>query len=160
MRLSYKHMNVVDTLGEYVNIQCISEDCAMGAGVVVAYNKVMPELKQNCIEYMRNPLRNEKGLVLPFKYTSGTKEIYNMFTKEKYWHNAYKGMTYNEYIRRLKVSIEFIRDDMIRDRKTKLAMPKIGSGRDRLEWSDVERLIFETFQEIDIDILVCEFRES
>lgn len=159
MKLVYEYKNVIETLGEYVNAQCISEDCGMGAGVVVAYNKEMPNLKSSCKKYMENPVRNEKGLVLPYLYKLGNKEIYNMFTKEKYWHNAYRCMTYKEYLRRLRVSLEFIRDDMLKRGKDKLAMPKIGSGRDKLEWSDVEALLFEVFNGSDIEILVCEYKE-
>lgn len=38
---------------------------------------------------------------------------------------------------------------------TKLAIPKIGCGLDKLEWSKVRRIIEEKFEECDIEILVC-----
>lgn len=159
MLLAYEERDVTTTLGTHVNVQCISEDCAMGAGVVVAYSKIMPKLKENCIEYMKKPVRNNKGVILPYKYTDGEKEIYNMFTKEKYWHNAFKGMKYSEYIYRMEVSLRFIRGDMIKNGQEFLAMPKIGCGRDRLDWKDVERLIFDIFKDTSFEILVCEYCE-
>lgn len=158
MKLEYKNKNVIDTLGNYVNAQCISEDCAMGSGVVVAYNKAMPNLKKSCLKYMDNPDRNEKGLIKPYKYTCSNGTIYNMYTKEKYWHNAYKGMTHNNYICRLRYSLEEVRNDMIKNNLNKLAIPKIGSGRDRLDWSEVEGLLFEIFGTTDIEILVCVYK--
>lgn len=158
MKLEYKHMNVVDTLGTYVNIQCISEDCKMGAGVAVAYNKELPMLKGHCINYMCEPKRNGRGIILPTKYTEDKKEIYCMFTKEKYWYNAYKGMSYKDYLYKLGVSLEYVRDRMIEEGKKLLAMPKIGSGRDKLDWKDAEALIIDVFKETDFEILVCEWR--
>ena len=35
-------------------------------------------------------------------------------------------------------------------------MPKIGCGLDKLEWSKVEDLIKRTFDDMDIEIVVCE----
>jgi hypothetical protein len=39
---------------------------------------------------------------------------------------------------------------------TKLAMPKIASGLDRLSWSEVYDIICEVFEDTDVEILVCE----
>lgn len=36
----------------------------------------------------------------------------------------------------------------------KLAMPKIGCGLDRLQWSNVEDLVLRVFDHVEIDILV------
>ena len=38
----------------------------------------------------------------------------------------------------------------------KMAMPKIGSGRDRLNWSVVYNIINEVFEDMDIEIVICE----
>ena len=37
----------------------------------------------------------------------------------------------------------------------KIAMPLIGCGLDRLEWEDVKTIIINTFQDTDIEILIC-----
>ena len=39
---------------------------------------------------------------------------------------------------------------------TKLAMPKIGCGLDKLSWSQVYDIICEVFEDMDIDIVICE----
>ena len=39
---------------------------------------------------------------------------------------------------------------------TKLAMPKIASGLDRLEWTKVYDIICEVFEDMDIEIVICE----
>lgn len=38
---------------------------------------------------------------------------------------------------------------------SKLAMPKIGCGLDKLNWEDVKQQIMRCFQDTDIEILVC-----
>jgi hypothetical protein len=39
---------------------------------------------------------------------------------------------------------------------TKLAMPKIASGLDKLSWDNVYDIICEVFEDMDIDIVICE----
>ena len=39
---------------------------------------------------------------------------------------------------------------------TKLAMPKIGCGRDRLSWGEVYEIICEVFEDTDVTIVICE----
>ena len=37
----------------------------------------------------------------------------------------------------------------------KVAMPRIGCGLDRQDWTEVKKLIEEVFDDADIEILVC-----
>ena len=47
-----EYADVTTKMPEYVTAHCISEDCAMGAGVVLAFRKAFPGLKAACMEYM------------------------------------------------------------------------------------------------------------
>ena len=38
---------------------------------------------------------------------------------------------------------------------TKIAMPLIGCGLDKLKWEKVRKIIIDTFNDTDIEILVC-----
>jgi hypothetical protein len=38
---------------------------------------------------------------------------------------------------------------------TKLAMPLIGCGLDKLEWANVKDIIEDVFNDMNIEILVC-----
>ena len=38
---------------------------------------------------------------------------------------------------------------------TKLAMPCIGCGLDKLKWEKVREIIKEIFEDMDIEILIC-----
>lgn len=42
----------------------------------------------------------------------------------------------------------------------KLAMPKLGTGGDRLDWDDVLPIIKEAFKDLDIEILICVLSED
>lgn len=50
MRITYEYGDVTKKYPEYVQAQCISEDCVMGSGVVIAYRRIFPGLKEKCIE--------------------------------------------------------------------------------------------------------------
>jgi hypothetical protein len=75
------------------------------------------------------------------------KSVFNLITKERYWHKP----TLNS----LGVSLIAMKEIVIRDNVRYLAMPKIGSGLDRLSWVEVRRLIKEIFKDVDVEILVC-----
>ena len=73
--------------------------------------------------------------------------VFNLVTKPRCYH---------------KPILEVLRDTLIDMRDqceyldiTKLAMPRIGCGLDCLDWDDVKELLFEVFEDSDIEILVC-----
>ena len=47
---------------------------------------------------------------------------------------------------------------MASDGQTKVAMPLIGCGLDRLEWDKVKTIIAQTFNDTDIEVLVCKLK--
>lgn len=165
--------DVTSLLPEYVTAHCISNDCAMGAGVVLAFRRVFPGLKAACINYIdiaRNDtskltdkgpasiFRNERGLYVPYRHVdSEIGVVYNMFTKDRYWHKAGKGMTYETYIKNLYESLEYVRDFMIQHGETKLAMPKIGCGLDHCRWEDIKEIIIDVFGNTEFDIVICNY---
>jgi hypothetical protein len=38
---------------------------------------------------------------------------------------------------------------------TKVAMPRIGCGLDRLQWGIVREIILEVFEDTDLEIVIC-----
>ena len=48
-----------------------------------------------------------------------------------------------------------MKDICIENNITKVAMPVIGCGLDRLLWNRVSNIIKEIFEETEIEILVC-----
>lgn len=128
---------------KYALVHCISEDCEMGAGIAVAFQK-----KFN----MRNVLKvRNKGVGTCCVYgdvkNDKIRPIFNLITKKSYWHRP----TYENFTESLKDLMEQCIDLDVKY----LAMPKIGCGLDRLQWGKVREIINEVFQDVDIEILVC-----
>jgi len=152
--------DVTKMIPEYVSAHCISNDCAMGAGVVLAFRKVFPGLKEACKAYMKSPVwNNENKMPVPYRHQDMPGVIYNMFTKDKFWLKAGKGIDYEDYLNNLKLSLKAVKQMMYDNGETKLAMPKIGSGLDRCKWEDVRCIIYDVFQETDFEILICSIQD-
>ena len=73
--------------------------------------------------------------------------VFNLITKEKYWHKP----TYLT----LKKSLQNMRKIVIEKDIKYIAMPKIGCGLDRLQWVNVKGILNEVFGDLDIEIIVC-----
>ncbi|MNP82819.1 hypothetical protein D3C76_1815830 [compost metagenome] len=48
-----------------------------------------------------------------------------------------------------------MRDVCVEQEISKLAMPQIGCGLDRLKWDKVSSIIQDTFADTDVEIVVC-----
>ena len=128
----------------YMIAHCISADFALGAGVAkqidAAFN--MREM----LNLMWGKISDMDG-----KWTSPCclpcANVFNLVTKDKYFHKP----TLNS----LEISLREMKDYAVEMGVKKIAMPQIGCGLDRLNWSDVAVLIKEIFEDTDIEILVC-----
>lgn len=57
-------------------------------------------------------------------------------------------------------SLKKMRDHIRKNKVTKLAIPRLGCGLDRLEWSRVKSMIEYLFKNIDdMDIVICNFQQ-
>lgn len=124
----------------YYLAHCISSDFALGAGIAKTFDSVYN---------MRFKLfRNYPD----YKYVGGDAllidNVYNLVTKPKYWHKP----TYDS----LREALEMMKEQMDFVGATKLAMPKIGCGLDKLSWNQVYDIICEVFEDTDIEIVICE----
>lgn len=124
---------------KYYLAQCISSDCKMGAGIAVQFQKrfnIRDELLK-CNEDTR-------------KYPTCIRvdRVFNLITKDKYWHKPNYQTIGTALIKMkelaLKSDIKYI------------AIPKIGSGLDKLHWAKVREIIKCVFNDTDIEMLVCE----
>jgi len=130
----------------YYLAHCISSDFALGAGIAKQFNEVFD---------MAHKLKTERELYLEI----GVGElgnvgsaviidnVFNLITKEKYWNKP----TYETLFFALTDMKNYMDEHFI----TKLAMPKIGCGLDRLSWDVVLEEIEIIFNEDVYDILIC-----
>ena len=130
---------------EYYLAHCISADFGMGKGIVIEFNKrfdMKRKLQSKYPDYVNEWHHNNwcgdcilEGRVL------------NLITKERYFHKP----TYESLKSALLVChLECVYNDI-----TKIAMPIIGCGLDRLQWDKVSEIIKDVFKDTDIEILVC-----
>lgn len=127
----------------YYLAHCISGDFALGAGIAKQFDK----------EYnMRFKLFRDYPIETGEKFGYVGKallvdNVFNLVTKPKCYHKP----NYDTLID----TIIDMREQCETRNVTKLAMPKIGCGLDKLDWSRVREIIEEVFEDYDIEILVC-----
>lgn len=141
MRYKEQKRDLFSTDSDYYLAHCISADFGMGKGIVVEFNKrfdMKNKLKQLYPNYLQT-------------WTNGDclKEgkVFNLITKERYYSKPILATLKNALIK--------MKEICLKENITKIAMPKIGCGLDQLNWNDVKRLLFETFEDTDIEIFVC-----
>lgn len=124
----------------YYLAHCISADFALGAGIAKVFDEVYN---------MRFKLFREYDM---FKYEGGDAllidNVFNLVTKPKCYHKP----TYDS----LREALVEMREQMEMLSVTKLAMPRIASGLDRLDKDRVYDIICEVFEDTDVEILICE----
>lgn len=142
MKYTEVQMNLFDVPDDYVLVHCISGDMALGKGIAKAIDdkfNVKPTLRRIA------SWRMTPELPVGFCYVAG--RIYNLVTKRRYYEKPTL-----ETMQRALDDLYITASDR---QQKKLAMPLIGCGLDRLHWSDVSALIRQTFEDTDIEILVC-----
>lgn len=126
---------------DYVLMHCISADLALGAGIARTFAKLGVK---DCLQaWYADP---EIGSALVTQITGWQAEI-SLVTKAKYWQKP----TYESLKRALinaKASLHSLQ-------ATKLAMPRIGCGLDKLQWNSVRGIIEEVFADTNMQIVVC-----
>lgn len=142
MKYSEVQMNLFDVQDDYAIVHCISGDMALGKGIAKEIDdrfNVKPTLRRIA------SWRMTPELPVGFCYVAG--RVYNLVTKHKYYEKPTL-----ETMQRALDDLYITANDR---QQKKLAMPLIGCGLDRLHWSDVSALIQQTFEDTDIEILVC-----
>lgn len=145
--LSYKEeqRDLFSVSEEYYLSHCISADFAMGKGIAVEFNRRF-DMKKKLMEMYPDYLReyekegNQGDCILEGR-------VLNLVTKKRYYNKP----TYES----LRTSLEKMKQICVKDGISKIAMPLIGCGLDKLDWKQVSGMIQEVFQEMELEILVC-----
>ncbi|QZN78112.1 MULTISPECIES: macro domain-containing protein [Paenibacillus] len=138
MQFHERQQDLFDLGDDYMLAHCISADARMGKGIAVQFcerfglENLQEQAKQEPLEIGRcYPVERTLNLVTKAKFSN--KPTYQSLT------NAVKSM----------------RDVCVMEGITKLAMPRIGCGLDRLKWEKVSPIIQEAFADTDVEIIVC-----
>ena len=139
-----KYLEIRDDLfkydKEYYLVHCISRDFALGAGIAKEFNKRYSMREKLFLSYHYPKYQSCGNVIL-------IDTVFNLVTKNKYWHNP--------TLESLTSTLYDMKKLCEKNGVSKLAMPKIGCGLDKLNWEDVKQQIMCCFQNTDIEILVC-----
>lgn len=133
----------------YALVHCISADFALGAGIAKEFNKrfdCRKRLLNLGVGGVHNWDNGEHGRCVAIRIIEPP-TVFNLITKRNYWDKPTLETVKNS-LNDMKIHCEILSI-------TKLAMPRIGCGLDRLNWTDVKALIEEVFADTDIEIVVC-----
>lgn len=135
---------------EHTLVHCISADCKMGAGIAKQFRARYPEMPQALLEYIKERQvvgRGSVGTAIYYLSDSESKhDVINLITKKFYWQKP----TYETFIKAVRDLHRVVVKHDIRC----LAMPRIGCGLDKLEWSRVRSTLEEVFKHNSIIIYV------
>ena len=140
MNITIENRDLFTVPQGYYLAHCISADFTLGAGIAKVFDKVYNirhKLFKNYPEYEYDNLGD--ALLVD--------NVFNLVTKQKYWHKP----TYYS----LEGALMSMKDMMEDLNVTKLAMPLIGCGLDKLNWDMVLEIIKDTFEDMDVEILIC-----
>ena len=127
---------------KYKLFHCISADFALGAGIAKQFCNLYNTRTDLLKMYKDKQYKDEiVGSILV------TDNVINLVTKRM----CYQKPTYESLKKSLEDMKKYCIDKNIKD----IAMPKIGCGLDKLEWSKVKSIIFDVFKDTDINIVVC-----
>lgn len=134
----------------YVLAHCISADVTknrgMGAGIAKTFRQKYPRMP-GAISVLLKPDQ-------AVRYRKGDQVIYNLVTKERFYHHIGRGIDSETYYRNLRNALVDMRDQMQHYGETRLAIPRIGSGLDRGDWKVIKDIIEEVFASSEIEVLI------
>ena len=140
MTITFENKDLFTMEQGYYLAHCISADFALGAGIAKAFDSVYNMRLKLFRHYPDYEYHCGDALLVD--------NVFNLVTQRKCWHKP----TYES----LRDALEMMREQLEFLDATKLAMPKIASGLDRLDWNQVYDIICEVFEDMDIDIVICE----
>ncbi len=130
---------------DYFLAHCISADFGMGKGIAVEFNKYFD---------MKHILQAKyPDFINQWSHNRWTCQcilegrVFNLITKERYFHKPTYETLYGALLAMKHLALQA--------GVTKIAMPIIGCGLDRLNWDVVKQYIRQAFSDTDIEILVC-----
>ncbi|KAM3871798.1 ADP-ribose glycohydrolase OARD1 [Diretmus argenteus] len=137
-RLRYVIGDLFSCPADEALVHCISEDCRMGAGIALMFKKNFSGVEE---------LKEQKKMTGQCAVLKRDRRfVYYLITKEK----ASQKPTYES----LRQSLEDMKSHCMMNGVTRISMPRIGCGLDRLKWGRVSEMLEQDFKHTDISITV------
>ncbi len=137
---------------DYALAHCISADFKLGAGIAKKIDELF-DVRQKLFNVFpeswiprwdKTKERYRGGCIL---FNHKDRIIFNLVTKRNYWDKP--------TLSTIKNALDWLSDFCYCYKIKKLAMPRIGCGLDRQNWSDVKALIEKVLADTDVEIVVC-----
>ena len=130
---------------DYYLAHCISADFGMGKGIVVEFNKrfdMKRKLQSKYPDYLNQFIRHRTGgdCILEGR-------VLNLITKERYFEKP--------SIITMMIALKKMKKICLENNITKVAMPTIGAGLDKMNFNKVKEQIVDIFKDTNIEVLVC-----
>jgi len=123
----------------YSLAHCVSQDMYMGKGIAVEFKERYGMVKELIAQ------GKIVGETAAHNIDGGV--AYYLITKSKF--NDKPSMD------SLEMSLNDLREQLVKDGVTKLAMPKIGCGLDGLDWGQVSTIVHKTLSDVLTEVVVC-----
>lgn len=140
-RVKIENRDLFHTPRNYALCHCVSMDYKMSSGIAVVMKSKYPVLK-------RMPA-GKLGTTVAVRQEA--RVIFNLITKK----NHYDKPTLDTMTK----AITSMREQCSKFRVDKIAMPLIGCGLDKLEWSDVDKILNKVFKGTNIELLLCKYEK-
>ena len=140
MNLHYIKADLLDIAkdkSKYI-AHCISGDFTLGAGLAKVLNQEYNLTDRLNKQYTHFDNTNNAFLI---------DNIFNLVIKDK-WKQTAEYSSLEKALEDMKLSLYYL------DIK-EIYIPKLGCGKEKLNWVDVENLIKKVFNNRDVDIYVC-----
>ena len=126
---------------------CVSADGKMSKGFAETTCRRVNGLQDLCRRY-----KTTVGSAVPYWDPESNNFIYNLVTKSKFFEKP--------TLDNPTISLKNMRGHALLNNITTISMPKVGCGLDKLQWTDVFRLIQDTFTYSGIQIHIITKRET
>ena len=126
---------------------CISADAKISKGFAETICRGVNGLQKYC-----GRAKTTVGSALPYWHPESNNFINNLVTKSEFFEKP--------TLDNLRISLENMRGHALLNNITKILLPKIGCGLDILQWTDVFKLIQDTFTYSGIQIQIINKRET
>ncbi|CAG9831573.1 unnamed protein product [Diabrotica balteata] len=143
-KIQEENRDLFDMPEDWSLAHCVAEDLRMGSGIAVMFRNSF-----GMVDVLLNQRQMPGGLAF---LKINKRYIFYLITKKK----SSDKPTYKDFW----CSMKNLRDTIKRFEVVKLAVPTLGCGLDRLDWSTVKHMISFLFKDIPINIVVCKFRQS
>ncbi|XP_045912479.1 ADP-ribose glycohydrolase OARD1 isoform X1 [Micropterus dolomieu] len=143
-KLNYVTGNLFSCPEDDALAHCISEDCRMGAGIAVMFKKKFKGVGE---------LKEQKKLTGQCAVLQRDRRfVYYLITKKK----ASQKPTYDS----LRQSLDDMKSHCELNGVTRISMPRIGCGLDRLQWERVSEILEQVFKHTNVSITVYSLPEK